>query len=202
MPNFSVFSESVASESSPVPLSPIVAPLFRASVVTVRLPVRKPCCVGVKSIPRVHVSSGGDTDPLGPSVVPLQVSSTVLKSPDGVTLVTVNGTMLRFVSVAVLPVLVLPTTVLANALAGERPRSPALPLPVRFTTCGLSEAFEGIVIVPVYAPTADAEALKLTLTAHVVATVWLEHVSSPGTIWKFREGVTLTGPLGVPVVVV
>ncbi len=185
LPNESDVGASVSAESVPVPRIGIVAGLFLALLVMVRVPVRLPCAVGVNVTLTVHEASGGDTDPLGPRTAPLQVSSSVLKSPDAVTLPTVRATALGFVSVAVLTVaLSLPTRVLVNNIAGETLISPAMPVPERVNIFGLLEAFEGMLSVPANFPTplgslTVAVAVKSTESWHVApaANVLLEHES-------------------------
>ena len=108
MPNANDLGENVGARSVPVPFSTIVAGLFLALLVMVRLPVRVPCAVGVKVTPTVQLES---VVPLGCRMVePLRLQGfapvllTMPKPLDGVMLSTVIATVLGFVSVAVLTV--------------------------------------------------------------------------------------------------
>lgn len=195
VPNESDVGESTGAESVPAPCSAIIAGLFEALLVMVRLPVRVPCAVGLKVTPTVHEAGGGvgPVDPAGPRMVApdrlqgLVPIFCVPKSPDTAMLLTVIATALGFVSVAVLTVaLVVPTRVLGNKMLGERLINPARPVPLSATVCGLLEAFEGMFSVPLNVATAVA--VKVTPTVHVAvgSSVMLEHVSDD--IWKFGEG--------------
>ena len=100
----------------------------------------------MKTTPKVQV-------PLGATDVPLQVSLTVLKSPEGTTLVTLRETLLGLVSVIVFVALGTSTCWVPKLrLAGENVGDAMMPLPERFTFCGLFEAVSTIISVPVRVP--------------------------------------------------
>jgi hypothetical protein len=114
--------------------------------VTTIFPVLEPVVLGVKITPNVQVPFAG-------TCVPLQVSLTVVKSPDGTTLLTLSETLLGLVSVIVFAALETSTCWVPKLrLAGENVGLTRIPLPVRFTFCGLFEAASTIVSVPVRVP--------------------------------------------------
>ena len=100
----------------------------------------------MKTTPNVQV-------PLAGTEVPLQLSLTVVKSPEGTTLVTLSGTVLGLVKVIVFAALDTSTCWVPKLrLAGEKVGLTRMPLPVRFTFCGLFDAVSTIVRVPLRVP--------------------------------------------------
>jgi hypothetical protein len=100
----------------------------------------------VKITPKVQVPAAGTS-------VWLQVSLTVVKSPEGTTLVTLSEALLGLVSVMVFAALGTSTCWLPKVgLGGEKVGFTRMPLPERLTFCGLFEAASTIVSVPVRVP--------------------------------------------------
>jgi hypothetical protein len=86
--------DTVGVTMMPTPDRLIVCVGVTASSVTTTFPVLLPIWDGVKITPKVQV-------PFAATCVPLQVSLTVVKSPEGTTLVTLSETLLGFVNVIV-----------------------------------------------------------------------------------------------------
>jgi hypothetical protein len=130
----------------PVPLRATFCGLLTAASVYVRSPVRIPVVLGVNTTPTVQV-------PPAATCVPLQLSLVVVKSPDGVTLVTLSDTLFGLVKVTVFGVLATLTAWLPKFTAGgEKVGFTRIPWPVRLTICGLLKAASVIVRSPVRVP--------------------------------------------------
>jgi len=141
VPNDSEVGIIVSGASVPVPFRAIVAGLFLALLVTIRLPVSAPCIVGLNASVTVQLVLAAST--------PVHPSATTAKSPEVATLPMVSPTEFELVRVAFLVALVPPTWVLANARLGERVSDAWMPVPARLTVCGLFGPLEGMVAVPV-----------------------------------------------------
>jgi hypothetical protein len=153
-PNWIAPGENVTPASVPEPLVVTVAGLLLALLVTITLPVRVPCAVGLKVTPTVQLEPA---IPLGARMVEplrLQGFAPIVVSPKSPVVekpVTVIPTELGFDTVSVSTVaLVVPTWVLGNDwVNGERVIIPCTPLAVAVTTDGLLGALEGTLTAPV-----------------------------------------------------
>jgi hypothetical protein len=94
LPKLRDFGDTVGVSMTPTPDTPIVCVGVTASSVTTIFPVLAPFCDGVNITPKVQV-------PPAATDVPLQLSLTVVKSPEGTTLVTLSETLLGLVRVMV-----------------------------------------------------------------------------------------------------
>jgi len=144
----------------PVPLRLTFCGLFEALSVKVRVPLAAPVAVGVNVTP---------TAQLAPAEMLLpQVLLAIAKGPLIPTLEIVRAVLWRLVRVTVTAALVLPTPTVpkfsepADRVTGELK---LLPLPLRFTVCGLFPALSVKVSAPVAAP--DAVGVNVTPTVQL-----------------------------------
>src|ERR1700722_15559504 len=146
LPKLSDVGEKVGLRMMPVPDTGIDCVGVDALSVTTISAVSFPVCEGVKITPKVQV-------PPAATWVPLHVSLVTVKSPEGATLVTLSATTLGFVKVTVFAALASFTGWLPKLReAGEKVGFRMMPVPERFTVCGLLDAPSVIVRVPVRAP--------------------------------------------------
>jgi hypothetical protein len=146
LPYVSDFGDTAGVTMIPTPDNVIVCVGVTALSVTMISPVLVPFSDGVKITPKVQVPAAGTS-------VWLQVSLTVVKSPEGTTLVTLSEALLGLVSVIVFAALGTSTCWLPKVgLGGEKVGFTRMPLPERLTFCGLFEAASTIVSVPVRVP--------------------------------------------------
>jgi hypothetical protein len=132
----------------PSPDTLIVCVGVSASSVTTILPVLVPVSDGVKITPKVQV-------PFAATCVPLHMSSTVVKSPEGTTLVTLREILLGLDKVIVWAALGTSTGCWPKLrCVGEKVGFTRKPVPERLTLCGLLEAASEIVNDPVRVPVA------------------------------------------------
>jgi hypothetical protein len=142
----------------PTPDALIVCVGVSASSVTTTLPVLAPVSDGVKITPKVQV-------PFAATCVPLHMSSTVVKSPEGTTLVTLREILLGLVKVIVSAALGTSTGCWPKLrCVGEKVGFTRKPVPERLTLCGLLEAASEIVNDPVRVPVAPG--VNTTATTH------------------------------------
>ena len=154
----------------PVPARFTVWGLVAAPSVNVSVPTAAPVAVGENVMPTVQVAPAA-------TLAPHELLATA-KPALATILAMLSDALPRFVSDTVLPALVLPTLTVPKFKLLEENVTGALPVPVRFTVCGLVAAVSVNVSVPVAAPIAVGEnvnptvqlALALMLVPHVLLT--------------------------------
>jgi hypothetical protein len=154
VPKFNEFVESVTG-AVPVPERLTACGLFPASSVKVKVPEAEPVAVGENVTPTAQRAPAAKPAP--------QLLLATANGADAVMDVIDSATDCTLVSVTVLAELFAPTTTEPKFKLLEDTVTGAVPVPLRFTACGLVPASSVNVSVPVAVPSACGPNVTLTV---------------------------------------